>query len=147
MMDHGYGAIIIQSSAGSGQAKDINKEILKHNTLLASIKMPNDLFLGKSSVQTNIYVFKIGEKHQKDSIVKFIDFTEDGYERSNRKKSKYKLKDVDFAKQKYQELVDLVKFGKSKLNYLKKKIITKDILILIMGVIETKHLLLMKNQN
>jgi hypothetical protein len=55
------------------------------------------------------------------SIVKFIDFTEDGYERSNRKKSKYKLKDVDSAKQKYQEVVNLVKFGVSKLKYLKKE--------------------------
>ena len=71
MMHSGYASIIIQNSAGSGKVKDINKEILKRNTLIASIKMPSDLFIGKSSVQTNIYVFKIGERHEKDEQVKF----------------------------------------------------------------------------
>ena len=66
MMDRGYAAIIIQNSAGSGKATEYNKEILKHNTLIASIKMPMDIFIGKASVQTNIYVFKVGEKHHKD---------------------------------------------------------------------------------
>lgn len=55
MMSKGYAAIIIQNSAGSGKATEYNKRILKHSTLLASIKMPIDLFIGKSSVQTNIY--------------------------------------------------------------------------------------------
>lgn len=55
MMSKGYAAIIIQNSAGSGKATEYNKRILKHSTLLASIKMPMDLFIGKSSVQTNIY--------------------------------------------------------------------------------------------
>lgn len=41
--------------------------------------MPIDLFVGKSSVQTYIYVFKVNEKHHKDDIVKFIDFSNDGY--------------------------------------------------------------------
>lgn len=86
MMDKGYAAIIIQNSAGSGRAKEINQRILEKHTLLASIKMPVDLFIGKSSVQTNIYVFKVGEKHHADEMVKFIDFTNDGYSRSNRKK-------------------------------------------------------------
>ena len=54
MMSKGYAAIIIQNSAGSGKATEYNKRILKHSTLLASIKMPMDLFIGKSSVQTNI---------------------------------------------------------------------------------------------
>lgn len=115
MMHSGYAAIIIQNSAGSGKAKDINKEILKHNTLIASIKMPTDLFVGKSSVQTNIYVFKVGEKHEKDEMVKFIDFSKDGYTRSNRKKASNNLKDTDNAKERYDELVNLVRFGKSKL--------------------------------
>lgn len=57
MMSHGYAAIIIQNSAGSGKASDYNKLILSHSSLIASIKMPIDLFIGKSSVQTNIYVF------------------------------------------------------------------------------------------
>lgn len=50
MMSKGYAAIIIQNSAGSGKATEYNKRILKHSTLLASIKMPIDLFIGKSSV-------------------------------------------------------------------------------------------------
>ena len=98
MMNKGYAAIIIQNSAGSGKAKEINKRILKNNTLLASIKMPIDLFIGKSSVQTNIYVFKVGERHEKDEMVKFIDFSDDGYTRTNRKKAKNNLKDTNNAK-------------------------------------------------
>lgn len=86
MMSKGYAAIIIQNSAGSGKATEYNKKILKHSTLLASIKMPIDLFIGKSSVQTNIYVFRVGEAHQKDDTVKFIDFSVDGYTRTNRKR-------------------------------------------------------------
>ncbi|WP_437629393.1 HsdM family class I SAM-dependent methyltransferase [Clostridium paraputrificum] len=121
MMNKGYGAIIIQSSAGSGKAIEYNKEILKHSTLLASIKMPIDLFIGKSSVQTNVYVFRVGEAHQKDDIVKFIDFSNDGYTRSNRKKVSNNLKDTERAKERYQEVVDLVRFGKSKLNIFTEK--------------------------
>ncbi|EFE49538.1 N-6 DNA Methylase [Neisseria elongata subsp. glycolytica ATCC 29315] len=86
MMNKGYAAVIIQNSAGSGKARDNNREILKNNTLLASIKMPIDLFIGKSSVQTNIYVFKVGEPHDAKSPVRFIDFSNDGYTRTNRKK-------------------------------------------------------------
>lgn len=121
MMDKGYAAIIIQNSAGSGKAVEYNKKILKRNTLLASIKMPIDLFIGKSSVQTNIYVFRINESHKKDDIVKFIDFSNDGYTRTNRKKASSNLKDTDHAKERYQEIVDLVRFGKSKLNILTEK--------------------------
>lgn len=116
MMSKGYAAIIIQNSAGSGKAIEYNKRILKHSTLLASIKMPIDLFIGKSSVQTQVYVFRVGEAHQKDDIVKFIDFSNDGYTRTNRKKASCNLKDTDRAKERYQELVDLVRFGKTKLN-------------------------------
>jgi N-6 DNA Methylase len=116
MMSKGYGAIIIQNSAGSGKAKDYCKRILERNTLLASIKMPVDIFIGKSSVQTNIYVFKVGEQHHKDDVVRFIDFSNDGYTRTNRKKASNNLKDTDRAKERYAELVDLVRFGTSKLN-------------------------------
>ena len=116
MMSNGYAAIIIQNSAGSGKAVEYNKRILKHSTLLASIKMPIDLFIGKSSVQTNVYVFRVGEAHQKDDAVKFIDFSNDVYKRTNRKKASCNLKDTDRAKERYQELVDLVRFGKTKLN-------------------------------
>ncbi len=121
MMNKGYAAIIIQNSAGSGRAKEYNKKILEKHTLLASIKMPIDLFIGKSSVQTNVYVFKVNEKHHKDEIVKFIDFSNDGYTRTNRKKSSSNLKDTDSAKERYEELVNLVRFGKSKLNIFTEK--------------------------
>lgn len=119
MMSSGNAAIIIQNSAGSGKAVEYNKKILKHSTLLASIKMPIDLFVGKSSVQTNVYVFRVGEAHEKDSVVKFIDFSNDGYTRTNRKKASVNLRDTDHAKERYAEVVDLVKFGKKKLHYLK----------------------------
>lgn len=121
MMRKGYAAIIIQNSAGSGKATEYNKRILKHSTLLASIKMPIDLFIGKSSVQTNIYVFRVGETHQKDDTVKFIDFSVDGYTRTNRKKASCNLRDTDHARERYQELVDLVRFGKAKLNIFTEK--------------------------
>ena len=121
MMSSGYGAIIIQNSAGSGKATEYNKKILKHSTLIASIKMPIDLFVGKSSVQTSIYVFRVGEAHQKDDVVKFIDFSNDGYTRTNRKKASNNLKDADHAKERYAELVDLVRFGKGKLNIFTEK--------------------------
>ena len=116
MMNKGYAAIIIQNSAGSGKAKEYTKKILEKHTLLASIKMPVDIFIGKSSVQTNIYVFKVNEKHHKDEIVKFIDFSDDGYTRTNRKKASNNLKDTNQAKERYEELVNLVRFGKSKLS-------------------------------
>ncbi len=116
MMNKGYAAIIIQNSAGSGKAKEYCKNILEKHTLLASIKMPVDIFIGKSSVQTNIYVFKVNEKHHKEEMVKFIDFSNDGYTRTNRKKSTNNLKDTNQAKERYEELVNLVRFGKSKLN-------------------------------
>ena len=121
MMEKGYAAIIIQNSAGSGKATEYNKRILQHSTLLASIKMPIDLFLGKSSVQTNVYVFRVGETHQKDDVVRFIDFSVDGYTRTNRKKASVNLRDTDHAKERYAELVDLVRFGKGKLNFYTEK--------------------------
>ena len=121
MMNKGYAAVIIQNSAGSGKARDNNREILKNNTLLASIKMPIDLFIGKSSVQTNIYVFKVGEAHQADETVKFIDFSNDGYTRTNRKKASSNLKDTDNARGRYEELVNLVRFGKRKLSIFSEK--------------------------
>jgi len=116
MMNRGYGAIIIQNSAGSGKAKDYNIKILEKHTLVASIKMPVDIFIGKSSVQTNIYVFKVNEPHHKDETVKFIDFSNDGYTRSNRKKASNNLKDTHQAKERYTELVELVRFGSRKMN-------------------------------
>lgn len=121
MMNRGYAAIIIQGSAGTGKATEYNKRILKRNALLASIKMPIDLFVGKSSVQTYIYVFRVNEAHKKDDIVKFIDFSNNGYTRTNRKKASCNLRDTDHAKERYDEVVNLVRFGKGKLHYLTEK--------------------------
>lgn len=121
MMSHGYAAIIIQNSAGSGKAAEFNRQILKHSTLLASIKMPIDLFIGKSSVQTNIYVFRVGEAHKKDDIVRFIDFSNDGYTRTNRKKASVNLRDTDHAHERYSEVVSLVRNGSSALHFLNSK--------------------------
>lgn len=118
MMSRGYAAIIIQNSAGSGKAKEFNQRILKKHTLLASIKMPIDLFVGKSSVQTNIYVFRVNEPHKADEVIRFIDFSNDGYTRTNRKKASCNLRDTDHAKERYEELVNVVRFGKEKLHYI-----------------------------
>lgn len=85
------------------------------------MKRPIDLFIGKSSVQTNVYVFRVGEAHQKDNTVKFINFSVDGYTRTNRKKASRNLRDTDHAKERYAELVDLVRFGKTKLNIFTEK--------------------------
>lgn len=121
MMDKGYAAVIIQGSAGSGKAVEYNRNILKNNTLLASIKMPLDLFIGKSSVQTYIYVFRVGEAHHRDDTVKFIDFSNDGYTRTNRKKASVNLIDTDYASERYEEVADIVRFGKDKLTFLSEK--------------------------
>lgn len=128
MMDKGYAAVIIQDSAGSGQAKEYNCEILKRNTLLASIKMPKDLFRGKSTVQTSIYLFKVGEKHEEKTRVRFIDFSNDGYKRSGRKKARArkKLVDNDRAEERYNEIINLVKYGEGELNIFSKKEFIED---------------------
>ena len=85
--------------------------------------MPTDIFIGKASVQTNIYVFKIDQPHLRDEIVKFIDFSNDGYSRTSRKKSKaaLNLRDTNRAKERYEELVNIVRFGKSKLSIFTEK--------------------------
>lgn len=121
MMNHGYAAVIIQSSAGSGKATDFNRRILQHSSLLASIKMPLNLFMGRSSVQTHIYVFRVGEPHNAEDIVRFIDFSNDGYKRANRGKAKNpqtNLRDTGTAHQRYNEVVQLVRNGKNALHYL-----------------------------
>ncbi len=119
-MQSGYASVIIKSSAGSGKAKEYNVRILEKHTLLASIKMPSDLFIGKSSVQTHIYVFRVNEKHDAKQRVKFINFSNDGYARANRKKAKasHNLKDTHNAKERYNEVVDLVHIGQSCLKFL-----------------------------
>lgn len=133
-MKGGKGAVIIQDSAGTGKAAEINKKILENNRLLASIKMPADLF--KASVQTSIYLFEIGKRHKEDDYVKFIDFSDDGYTRTNRKKASSNLSGEEIARPRYQELVSVVKNGitpecvffKNGENYVQDKIaVEKDV--------------------
>ena len=72
-------------------------------------------------MQTNIYVFKVNEKHHPEEMVKFIDFSNDGYTRTNRKKASNNLKDTNQAKERYKEIVNLARFGKSKLDIFSEK--------------------------
>ncbi|WP_029906324.1 HsdM family class I SAM-dependent methyltransferase [Mycoplasmopsis opalescens] len=104
----GLAAIIIQDSAGSGKAESTNKEILKNNTLLASIKMPVDLFLPMAGVQTSIYVLEAGTPHDYDKPVKFIDFRNDGYKRTKRG-----LYEIDSPATRYSDLIKIYKAGKN----------------------------------
>ena len=114
MMHHGgRAAVLIQENAGSGNGLPYTKKILEKNTLIASIKM-SDIFCGKANVQTAIYVFEVGKPHNVQNIVKFIDFTLDGYTRQNRKKSSQStnLRDTDNAKERYEEVANLVNYGR-----------------------------------
>lgn len=122
-MTEGYAAILIQENAGSGNGLPYTKNILKDNTLVASVRMPNDLFSGKASVQTAIYVFKVAEPHDKDNLVTFIDMSEDGYTRQNRKKSSQEvnLRNTDHAKERYAEVEAIILGKKPKSNYYTEK--------------------------
>ena len=102
----GLGAIIIQDSAGSGRAIKTNQSILKKHTLIASIKMPSDLFQPMAGVQTSIYIFEAHKPHDYDNTVKFIDFREDGYKRTGRG-----LQSIDMPIQRYSDLVKIFKAG------------------------------------
>lgn len=117
-MKSGRAVVLIQENAGSGKGLPYTKELLDRNTLVASIHM-SDIFLGKAGVQTAIYVFDVGKTHDPKQLVKFIDMSDDGYERSNRKKSisSVNLRDARNASERYQEVVDLVNFGKTYLQY------------------------------
>lgn len=117
-MSNGKAAILIQENSGSGNGLPYTKRILGNNTLLASIHM-SDIFKGKAGVQTAIYVFDVGKPHSENQVVKFIDFSNDGYTRQNRKKSSQdaNLKNTDHAIERYNEIVNLVLYGKSYLEY------------------------------
>lgn len=118
-MTNGYGAIIIQDSAGNGQGLPYTKRILKNNTLEASIKMPSGLFGNKASVSVCIFVFKVGRPHEEDDLVTFIDMSEDGYSRLNRKKSTQEtnLRDTDDAVGHYEEALAHVLGKKPRTSY------------------------------
>ena len=127
MMTHGgRAAVLIQENAGSGNGLPFTANILKNNTLRASIKMSDKLFIGKANVQTAIYVFEVNRPHDAENdIVRFINFKEDGYTRTSRKKSgqSVNLRDTDNAKERYAEVANLVRYGKGandkNLNYFK----------------------------
>lgn len=123
MMDNGYAAILIQESAGSGQGLPYTKEILKRNTLVASIHMPDKLFVGKAGVQTAIYVFEVNKPHQPQHLVKFIDFSNDGYFRQSKKKSNQNvnLRNIDDAIGRYAEVEAIILDKKPKTNYYTKE--------------------------
>lgn len=129
-MNSGYGCVLIQESAGSGQGLPYTKNILKNNTLLASIHMPNKLFSGKAGVQTSIFLFEINRPHEKDDLVTFIDFSNDGYSRLSRKKStqEVNLKNTDHAQERYNEIISIVLGKKVDTNYYteKNKLLIKD---------------------
>ena len=118
-MTEGYACVLIQENAGSGQGLPYTERILKDNTLVASIHMPNDLFGGKASVQAGIYVFKVARPHEADDMVTFIDMSEDGYTRQNRKKSNsnVNLRDTDHAQERYAEVEAIVLGKKPKTQY------------------------------
>lgn len=112
-MDHlaigGLGAIIIQDSAGSGKAVKTISQVLQTNQLLASIKMPGDLFQPNAGVQTSIYILQhTGVEHDYQKIVKFIDFSNDGYKRTGRG-----TREIDHPHERYADLVQLYKYGKT----------------------------------
>ena len=123
-LDHmekgGIGAVIIQDSAGSGKSQATAKRILAKHTMLASIKMPADLFIPNAIVQTSIYIFQSGKAHDfQYDIVKFIDFRNDGYKRTERC-----IKEIDSPKERYSDIYLIYKLGK---NALKNEAFHKDL--------------------
>lgn len=73
-------AIIPQSSmVGNSKAElEIKREILERHTLEGVITLNPQTFFGVG-VNPCICIFTVGTPHRKDKLVKFIDFTDDGY--------------------------------------------------------------------
>lgn len=117
-MTNGYACILIQENAGAGNGLPYTKTILANNTLLASIHMA-DIFCGKSTVQTAIYVFQVARPHEEDDIVTFIDFSNDGYSRLSRKKStqEVNLQNTDHADERYAEIEAIILGKRPKTKY------------------------------
>ena len=108
MRKGGLCAVIIMSQAGNGAAVKANQSILKYNTLLCSIKMPDKLFYPAASVGTSIYIFKAGVPHDFKKTVRFIKFDDDGF-----KRSKKSLNASDNPEQKYHHVLDLWRSDKT----------------------------------
>ena len=103
----GKAAIIIQDSAGNGRGVESCTAILQQNQLLASIKMPVDLFQPMAGVQTSIYVIEhTGKTHDYKKQVKFIDFRNDGYKRTKRG-----IIEIDNPVQRYNDIIEIYKNG------------------------------------
>lgn len=118
-MKNGRAAVLIQENAGSGKGLPFSKNMLTYSSLVASIHM-SDIFKGKASVQTAVYIFEVGTPHKVDRLVKFVDFSNDGYTRQNRKKASANtnLKDTDHAVERYNELVAVILGNKRQTNFL-----------------------------
>lgn len=113
MEKDGIGAVIVQDSIGAGKGTDTTLKILEKHTMLASIKMPSDLFEPNATVQTSIYIFKAGRPHNFDTdIVKFIDFRNDGYKRTVRT-----INEVDHPVERYEDLYLIYKLGFNATNH------------------------------
>lgn len=107
MEEGGIGAVIIIDSSGAGKSVETNKEILSKHRMIASIKMPADLFIPNAIVSTSIYVFEAKKPHNFElDKVKFIDFSNDGYKRTERC-----IKDVDHPTERYEDIYLLYKLG------------------------------------
>lgn len=130
-MNSGKAVVLIQENAGSGQGLPYTQRLLENNTLVASIHMA-DIFHGQAGVQTAIYAFDVGIPHDERQMVKFIDFSNDGYTRQNRKKSSQEtnLKNTGHAIERYEEIVNLVLYGKSYLNYFSENEYIEDVITL-----------------
>ena len=103
----GKAAIIIQDSAGSGKAIPSCKAMLSQNQLVASIKMPVDLFQPMAGVQTSIYILEhTGKQHDYKKQVRFIDFRNDGYKRTERN-----ILEKDSPVQRYADIVEIYRNG------------------------------------
>ena len=128
-MKNGRAAILIQENAGSGQGLPYTTRLLERNTLLASIKMPSKLFIGKAGVQTGIYLFEVGKKHDPATLVKFIDFSNDGFIRQDKKKASLSknFRDDGTGRERYQELVDFVLDRKRSTHHLDSHVIKDTI--------------------
>ena len=66
--------------------------------------------------------------HNEKQLVKFIDFSNDGYTRQNRKKAgqDVNLKNTNNAAERYEEVANLVLYGSSYRNYLSEKEYIED---------------------
>ena len=130
-MKGGKAVILIQENAGSGNGLPYAKRILENNSLIASIHMA-DIFHGKAGVQTAIYVFEVGKPHNEKKLVKFINMENDGYTRQNRRKSSMdaNLKNTNNAIERYDEVVNLVLYGKKYLKYFDEKDYVEDTITL-----------------